>query len=99
MHFKEANWCKEKAVSKTSREKKSRIVPDSDSDSTSEPIIVSTDDEDSADEECVYCSQPYRNDQCGEQWIRCIKCLRWVHELCAGTEKGQWKTYVCDMCS
>ncbi|KAJ4436619.1 hypothetical protein ANN_16750 [Periplaneta americana] len=30
--------------------------------------------------------------------IRCLKCLRWSHELCAGIDKGAWKTYVCDIC-
>ncbi|KAJ8887220.1 hypothetical protein PR048_013435, partial [Dryococelus australis] len=58
-----------------------------------EVILVLTDDEDSADEEWVFCNQPYKEDYSGDQWIRCIGCLRWVHELCAGVEKRQWKTY------
>lgn len=49
--------------------------------------VISTDDEDSAGEECVYCSQPYKLDKCGEQWICCITCLYWVHELCASINK------------
>lgn len=61
--------------------------------------LVSTDDEDSADEECIFCGEPYRTDRSGEQWIRCVVCLRWSHELCAGTDRQSWKTYICDMCN
>lgn len=95
---KEQTTAKKKLFPKEAGKKRPRIDPDSDCDSSFEPFTVSTDDEDSATEECVYCNQPYKNDESGEQWIRCIKCLRWVHELCAGIEKGRWKTYVCDMC-
>lgn len=60
--------------------------------------LVSTDDNHSADEECIYCSQPYREDKNGEGWIRCLNCLQWCHELCAGSDKHSWKTYLCDFC-
>lgn len=60
--------------------------------------LVDTDNEDSADEECLFCYQPYKLDLTGEQWIRCITCKRWAHELCAGTDKKGWKTYICDFC-
>lgn len=60
------------------------------------PEFVQTDDEDSADEECLYCLQPYKTDSLNEKWTRCIKYLSWAHELCAGIDKRKWKT--CDMC-
>ena len=44
----------------------------SSSSSEDDPVqLVSTDDEDSADEECIFCFQPYKQDNSGEQWIRC----------------------------
>lgn len=101
---------KSKSVAKSSKrnlfqtknKKKSKSsklpVSSSESDLDEEPKLVSTDDEDSADEECLYCLQPYKTDMKNEKWIRCIKCLCWAHELCAGIEKGKWKTYTCDMC-
>lgn len=58
---------------------------------------VDTDDEDSNDEECLFCKEPFKNDYQGEQWIRCMRCNRWAHELCADSRKG-CKTYICDFC-
>jgi len=59
-------------------------------------LCVSTDDDDSADEECIYCSMPYKEDSKGEKWVKCINCCRWCHELCGGVDN--WKTYICDLC-
>jgi hypothetical protein len=75
--------------------------PEISSDESSDQSVhfISADDEDSADEECIYCSLPYRLDKTGENWIRCIKFLRWVHESCAGVEKNDWKTYLCEYCT
>lgn len=78
-----SNKCKSKSVAKES--------------SDEEPIYVETDDEDSADEDCIFCTEPYKNDSKGENWIKCIKCSSWAHELCAGTE--DWKTFTCDFCN
>lgn len=69
-------------------------LPESSEDE--EPHYVDTDNEDSADEDCLYCNEPYKNDIHGEKWIRCIKCVRWAHELCAGVDN--FKTYTCEMC-
>lgn len=48
--------------------------------------VVSTNDEDSTNEDCIFCSQPYK-DSCGEQWICCTwgTCWYWQWE---------WKSYV-----
>lgn len=74
-------------------------VPHDSSDEESDVPYVSTDDEDSADEECLYCCQPFKEDKCGKQWIRCVKCFSWAHELCSGSEKKAWKTFTCDACN
>lgn len=58
---------------------------------------VVTDHEDSADDECIYCQEPYRNDVRGEAWIKCLRCARWAHELCSGVDC--WKTYTCEFCN
>ncbi|CAH2016502.1 unnamed protein product [Acanthoscelides obtectus] len=59
--------------------------------------LVETDDEDSNDEECLFCNESFKNDIHGEQWIRCMSCLGWAHELCAATKEG-CKIYICDFC-
>ncbi|PSN31391.1 hypothetical protein C0J52_24538 [Blattella germanica] len=64
-----------------------------------EPIpLVSTDDEDSEDEACIYCNCSKECDSSGEKWCKCTKCGRWTHYLCAGVEGNEWKTYCCDFC-
>lgn len=80
--------------------KRSKLLEEISSESEDEdPIpIVSTDDEDSADEECLYCCNSKEADSSGEQWCRCILCGRWTHYLCAGIEGNDWKTYHCDFC-
>lgn len=89
-----------KTLFSSKKRKHSRPIDNLSSSSDDEEVpIVSTDDDDSADEDCMYCNQPYKLDTCGEQWIRCISCLHWVHELCAGVEKNEWKKYVCDFCA
>jgi hypothetical protein len=80
--------------------KRRAMYPLSDSSTEDEePIVVSTDEEDSADEECAYCNGAFSCDTSREKWIRCVKCCRWVHELRAGVEKHGWKSYVCEFCS
>ncbi|KAG5885650.1 hypothetical protein JTB14_006505 [Gonioctena quinquepunctata] len=74
---------------------------DSSGSSLSEPNYISTDNEDSSEEEnqdahCVYCSQQYSTDTSGEPWIRCIRCLEWAHQKCWGEK--DWKKFVCDNC-
>lgn len=61
-----------------------------------EPQYIITDDEDSAEEECMYCTEPYKNDKNGEKWIRCMKCERWGHEICAGVD--DYKSFTCEFC-
>lgn len=48
------------------------------------------------EEECIYCSEQYKNDMNGEKWICCIKCQRWGHEICAGIE--DYTKFICEFC-
>lgn len=43
-------------------------------------------------------SSSYKNDVRNEKWIRCIKCVHWIHKLCAELEKGKWRTFICELC-
>lgn len=44
--------------------------------------------------ECLFCFTKYKDDGSGEQWVQCLKCRRWAHELC-GADDVQ---FVCTMC-
>lgn len=91
--------CKKPDKDKKRLTKKRKHEEESSSSSEDEPVpIVSTDDEDSDGEECIYCNSSKTADRSGEQWCKCISCGRWTHYLCAGVEGNQWKTYVCDFC-
>uniref|UniRef100_A0A2S2PYJ0 Uncharacterized protein n=1 Tax=Sipha flava TaxID=143950 RepID=A0A2S2PYJ0_9HEMI len=71
----EKNKTKNTKLLKRKTVKKSLFqLPESSEDE--EPQYVDTDNEDSADEDCLYCNEPYKNDVHGEKWIRCIKCVR-----------------------
>lgn len=86
-----------------SRPKKKRVQEfnqSSDESDLEECVLAETSDEgDSDSDECIYCTQSYRLDKGGEKWMRCISCLRWAHELCAGSEtEDAWKSFKCDHC-
>lgn len=79
-------------------QKKHILVEDSSSDSDDEPVFDDDSDMDAsdADVECMFCNGLFSEDVRGEQWIRCRKCCRWVHEDCANSDKK--KEYICDIC-
>lgn len=79
---------KEKCIKKRKSKsvKKKLFVNASSSSENEEPQYVITDNEDSADEECLYCNETFKNDVMGETWICCIECKRWTHEMCTGLE-------------
>lgn len=77
--------------------KKKLFVYESSSSDNEEPQYIVTDNEDAADEECIYCNEPFKNDVRGETWICCIECNRWAHEMCTGLE--DLKQFKCDLCS
>ncbi|XP_072380823.1 uncharacterized protein [Diabrotica undecimpunctata] len=89
---------------KTPRQKKQKKKIESSSSDTSHPgddLILDDDsdmdvDDEDGDTECMFCDSLYSEDTHGEKWIRCIKCFKWCHEMCANADKK--KTYICDFC-
>jgi hypothetical protein len=60
------------------------------SDSDTELAVPFADDsttEEEQDADCVFCTGRFSEDHSGEDWLRCAKCFRWAHTLCAGMEK------------
>ena len=48
-------------------------------------ISIEEDEEQNAD--FLYCACSFSEDHNGEDWIRCAKCFRWAHTLCAAMEE------------
>jgi len=44
----------------------------------------------------VFCTGRLSEDHNGEDWIRCAKCFRWAHTLCAGMEEDLFVSLVRD---
>jgi len=64
-----------KSKNKKSVNKKKKCLNNSPGNSEDEEVqYFVTENKDSADDECIYCQEPYRNDKRGEAWIKCIKC-------------------------
>lgn len=82
---------------RTKKKAKRRDDSETSEDETEVQTVDTTDCE--SEDECLYCTQTWDKDKPGEKWMRCIKCLMWAHEICAGlNEKDTWKTFVCDRC-
>ncbi|XP_057311558.1 uncharacterized protein LOC130649317 [Hydractinia symbiolongicarpus] len=43
--------------------------------------------------ECLFCGDWWHESLPGENWIQCIKCSVWLHELCCSSDKP-----ICDFC-
>lgn len=56
-----------------------------------------SDVESDTDAECLFCGDTYLRSKGGEGWVRCIQCLLWAHEECAGVEEND-TNYTCDKC-
>jgi hypothetical protein len=78
------------------RKKRDSQSSSSDSKKYEEPNLIQTDDNSDNDSECMYSSELYSRDRCGEEWIKCTKCYQWCHEECSGID--DWKTFVCSFC-
>jgi hypothetical protein len=63
--------------------------------SESEEDVGRRGSEDEADAECLYCAGFFSEDHDGEEWVRCRKCLKWAHTVCANYPK---RAFVCDKC-
>lgn len=86
--------CTKKRKEKSIRKK--LFVSKSSSSENEEPLYLSTDNDDSAYEECLYCNGPFKNDILGVKWIRCINCGSWAYEMCAGVDN--FKQFKCELC-
>ena len=82
------------------QKRRGRLESDESSDSGDDPVLDDDSDmdadEEDMDTECMFCGILFSENEHGEKWIRCMKCFRWSHELCANSHKK--KTYVCDFC-
>lgn len=58
----------------------------------------SSDADDEDDTECLFCNESYTKDKRGEGWIRCIVCLKWGHDACAGVDPDDVDEFTCDFC-
>lgn len=87
-------------LQKKTKRKKQEEDSGSESDSSliDDVILKDSSSEFEEDEDCLYCFQQWSTDMSKDTWIRCIKCFRWAHELCAGIEKNDWKNFKCDLC-
>lgn len=54
--------------------------------------------EEESDTECFFCTESYSKDSKGEGWIRCVVCLKWGHEACAGVDSDDEGDFTCDIC-
>lgn len=73
---------KRKQAKKASRNKKA-ADSSSESDASENMILDSEDEEEIFDEnECVGCLENYFKTKRKDDWIKCVKCSRWLHEQC-----------------
>ena len=70
----------------------SNTPSDSDPDLAVPIADDSTEEDEEQDADCVFCTGRFSEDHNGEDWIRCAKCFRWAHTLCAGMEED----FVCE---
>lgn len=85
-----------KNKNKTKKRRK-ELSSEEESTNDDEPDLVSTDEEDSEndDAECPVCNNTYSQDKKGEKWIRCIQCFQWMHEDCV---ENPGPKFVCSIC-
>lgn len=50
------------------------------------------------DAKCLYCEELYSKSI--DDWIKCMDCMNWAHNLCAGIEEEDKNVaFVCEFCS
>lgn len=89
---------KRKATSKKTVNRKLNFSSEDDDSFLSDNSSVqlqSDSDSDDPDTECLFCNSKYSDDGSGEQWVQCMKCKRWAHELCGAEDAN----FTCPMCS
>ena len=57
------------------------------------------DDEGSSDDtRCQYCKEKYSETKRNDDWICCVKCKKWAHEICTGWPQKAMKYFECNFC-
>ncbi|KAB0790336.1 hypothetical protein PPYR_15330 [Photinus pyralis] len=69
------------------KSKKKKGEPQDVSSSSEEDINMILESEDSGDEDltenlCIGCGEDYNHTKKAVDWIKCVNCLRWLHETC-----------------
>jgi hypothetical protein len=65
------------------------VTPSASDTDLSVPFADDPREEEEQDTDCVLCAGRF-----SEEWIRCAKCFRWAHRLCAGMEED----FICEPC-
>jgi len=95
------NMEKNKTDKKKCDEKKDLESEESSADDPTETNMVrnaGSDTENNEDNErCGTCKKSFQKDFHGEQWIRCVKCQVWHHQICQSVRKYV-PNFVCDSC-
>ena len=80
-------------------DKQRNISPENDKNyNLNKPTVFvtpqSSSEEVDSEDECLYC-----HDFSEEGWIRCVSCLKWAHNSCAGIEsEDEDVTHICALC-
>lgn len=63
-----------------------------------EETMISSDEEQNADDACIFCNELYTDSKGKEGWIQCGSCRGWAHEACSNAEEGD-NIFICDFCA
>lgn len=72
-------------------DKKTKVADDDDTVSNKSSKQINGNDKVTSDM-CFYCEE-----ETDDAWIKCMKCHRWAHDVCAGIGKKE-KQYICEFC-
>lgn len=89
---------KSKNEPKAPQKKKRRTVTKALFEDDSDIENVSSNFQDDEDDcPCIYCNDLFSRSKPGEDWLRCLNCLRWAHASCADVPK-RTKRFICELC-
>lgn len=71
-----------KKISKAKKNKRKVDTDSSDDDSATMTVNDDSDMDDSDSECCVGCLEAYSQTSKSEDWIKCMRCQKWLHECC-----------------
>lgn len=70
---------------------------DDDEEDTSQ-LFEKYDTESDDDASCIYCEELFSKSRPKEFWVRCQRCSKWSHTLCAGVS-NKVKQFTCELCT